>query len=340
MEMRTASATHMRGVCSKERTECIAIGYYNYFASKMEIRLLHTEMPHVPCPNCKQSVFAVDAANLYSYFQAAPICCEKCNRPVDWWTLLLKHAELRIPFYLYGLVGAYTTLFVLRMKPNEITPLDLADIGVPADAHILNMNYTPNGPGLFPIEVHGNAPIRHFAPHKLQLFGLPFGEPATSTPVAISVSWVQTVHGEESWQNLVQALEAYSINKFDSAIVPANVAVESRLASLLQEYYSRFASQNRIEDFLTNRATYSYQLNVLLPVMTHYLNFPNLPNHIVAELNKLRNMRNNIAHKGKLAKRLDKSDCARLVCASIFGFGFVELLEKQLRENACALPRK
>jgi len=300
----------------------------------MAIEFHHTVPPEVPCSECKQASFIVDSTYLRKYFFSEPIVCSRCKAKIDWWSLLLQHTELRFPFYLFGLVGALNTLLTVRMKPNEVFLLDLSEVQIPPDAHILHLNYTPNGNGLFPLEVHGNTPIRHFTPHKIHLFGRPFGEPAESTPVAISVSWVQTAFTEESWQNLVQAFEAYSIDKFHSPIIPANVAVESRLGMVLQEYYSKFASQDRVEDFLETRATYSYQLNVLLPVLTHSVKFPNLPDHIRGELNRLRDLRNDLAHRGKLNTQLDKSSCAKLVCASVFGFGFVELLEDHLRRAA------
>ena len=300
----------------------------------MAIEFHRTVIPDVPCSECKAASFTVDSINLRKYFFSEPIVCSNCKSKLNWWNLLLQHTELRFPFYLFGMVGALDTLMVVRMKPNEVFELDLSEVQIPTDAHVLQINYTPNGEGLFPVEVHGNSPIRHFTPHKIHLFGRPFGKPAESTPVAISVCWVQTTFTEESWQNLVHAFEAYSIDRFPSAIIPANVAVESRLTRVLQEYFTKFAAKDRVDDFLETRATYSYQLNVLLPVLTHWVNFPQLPDHIRGQLNRLRDLRNDIAHKGKLDSELDKSSCANLVCAAAFGFGYVELLEDHLRRAA------
>jgi len=294
------------------------------------IKVFGSDAPGTPCSECKAFSFPLNLENLTNYFWGKPIICPKCSAKLDWWTLLLRHFDWNFPHYLYGIVGATDTRLMIRMKPNEVLKLDMIALGIPADAKILHINYTPNGKGLFPLEVHGNTPIRHFTPHQIILFGRPFGEPAPETPVAVSISWIQTTSADESWQNLVQAVEAYSIGKFQSAIIPANVAVEAKLSNVLQNHLSRFSSVDRVSDFLETRATYSYQLNILLPMLASYSGFPQLPDHIRGNLNLLRDHRNDLAHKGAPAKPLNKPNCARMLCSAIFGLGYVSLFECNL----------
>lgn len=297
----------------------------------MNIEFTRTVIPDTPCSECKAASFPIDSNYLRKYFFSEDIICSKCKAKLDWWSLLLRHLEWNFPFYLYGLVGALDTLIMLKMKPNEVTVLDMSEVGIPKEAKILHIGYTPNGNGLFPLEIHGNTPIRHFTPHKISLFGRPFGEPATETPVAVSITWIQTFFTEDSWQNLIQAFEAYSIGKFNSAIIPANVAVESKLNQVLRLHLNKVASVDRVAEFLDTRATYSYQLNILLPLITTHLGYPKMPNHIRGFLNTLRDLRNDIAHKGKLERQLDKRQSAELLCAAVFGLGYINLLEDSMR---------
>jgi hypothetical protein len=299
----------------------------------MVIDFHRTTIPSTPCSECKAASLPLDSEYLGRYFHSVKIACSNCNAELDWWKLLLRHLEWNIPFYVYGLVGALDTLLTLKMKPNELITLDLVEVGIPPDAKILHISYTPNGKGLFPVEVHGNAPIRHFTPHKIWLYGRPLGEPEGEIPVTVSVAWVNTTLTEESWQNLIQAVEAYSIADYQRSIIPANVSVEAKLNQLMQTYLTKYASAKRVEEFLETRATYSYQLNVLLPVLTSHVHFPELPEHIRGKLNDLRNHRNDIAHKGKLEKELDKPASAQLLCAAVFGLGYMNLLEYHVSTN-------
>ncbi len=291
----------------------------------------HHIVPNTVCSECKASEFPIDSIYLRRYFFSEAIVCSKCGHKLDWWSVLYQHAEFKVPFNLFGLVGAISTIFTVQMKPNEVSKIDLSEVQIPKDAQILFINYTANGEGVWPIEIHSNSPIRHFIPHTINLFGRPTQKSTVSTPIAVFVVWVNTSFTEESWLNLVQAFSAYSNDMFASAIIPANVAIESRLIRVLNDYIGKFASKEKVEEFLEGRATYSYQLNVLLPLITHLTNFPKLPDHIRGFLNKLRDHRNDLAHKGKLDSDIDKSLCAKLLCASVFGFGYVELLEEHLK---------
>lgn len=259
--------------------------------------------------------------------------CPKCEAKLDWWDLIIRHFDWPISSYLYGVVGGMNTSVMIHMKPNEIFTLDLEQIGIPTNAKILSLGYTPNGKGLFPIEVHGNMPYRHFIPHKIQLFGRPFGEPAEKTPVAVGISWVQVDEENQLWNNLVEAFEAFSIHKYQSCIIPANVAVEAKLNKLLDDYLSRHASNKRVTDFLSSGATYSHQLNILLPLISNIEGFPILPEHIRGGLNELRDYRNKIAHKGVSSKPLDKLITGRLLCSATFALGYLNLLEAKISKN-------
>jgi len=300
----------------------------------MSIESHRTFTPSAPCPKCNQPTFAVSRQNLEKYLLSQPIVCSSCNSEIDWWSVILYVAKFPSPFALFTLVGATMTIVEVRMKRDQQFLLDLSAADITNDSRILHLHYTPRGSGLIPQEMHGNTPIRHFIPHTIRLYGVPSGNPTESTPVDVLVCWVPSTSAEEPWRNVVEAFEAYSIQRFEAAIIPANVAVESRLTKVFHDLLLHFASKERIVDFLQTKATYSYQLNVLLPLVTHYVGFPNLPEHVRGHLNNLRDLRNEIAHKGKLDSPVDSSSCAKLLCASLVGFAYIQLLEDHLNRSS------
>ncbi len=299
----------------------------------MEYTLLRTNIDGTPCPECKAISFEINLSHLLNYFSKIEMKCSKCQTELDWWALLLRHFDWGFPSYLYAIVGGLQTSLMIHMKPNENYELDLLKIGIPKESKILQVSYTPNGNGLFPLQVHGNTPYRHFIPHKIILFGRPFGEPSEKTPVAVSINWVLQTENNELWENLVESVEAFSINNFQASIIPANVAVEAKLNEIMDAYLSKYASSKRVSDFLVSGATYSHQLNILLPLISNIEKFPNLPDHIRGGLNELRDYRNKIAHKGTTVKQLDKKTTGRLLCSASFALGYLTLLENKIESN-------
>ncbi len=264
------------------------------------------------------------------YFFGKPISCPKCKTELDWWKALLRHLDWNFPSYLFAIVGGQDTSFLVDMKQGERLILSFEDVGVPKHAKILGVNYTANGEGLFPIELHGNSPIRHWTPHKVVLYGLPNGASVETTPVAVSVTWVMPSAVDHSLNNLVQGFSSYGVEQFELTVIPSNVSVEATLYRVMETFFKEFASNERVREFLENRATYSHQLNVLLPVACKLISFPVMPDHIRGLLNRLRDLRNELAHEGKLNKQLMKKDVAEMLVAAFFAVGYLQLLEEQL----------
>jgi hypothetical protein len=213
------------------------------------------------------------------------------------------------------------------MKPAEVTKLDLAECGIPANARILELGYTAQGNGLVPVELHGNVPLRHIIPHTVYLYGRPFGEPEPDTAVLVAVLWVPQSEGEESWNNLVLAFESFHCKAFDSVIIPANVAVEAKLNRVLFQTLSSCAAKDRVDRFLADAATYGHQLNVLLPFVSSLMELPALPDHIRGILNRLRRNRNELAHKGNLLSPTSEREAAEFLCASFFSLVYLKQLD-------------
>jgi hypothetical protein len=299
----------------------------------MKYDLLHTEIYQTPCPECKAISFPITQENLSNYFHKIKMKCSNCETNLDWWALLLRHFEWDVPSYTYAIVGGFTTSLRIFMKPNEIFNLDLEQIGIPKQSKILQTSYTPNGSGLFPVELHGNTPPRHYIPNIINLYGRPFGEPTDETPVAVQINWSEKSDNNQIWENLINAVESFTLKDYNGCVIPSNVSVESTLNNIMTRYFSAFAAKDRVEDFLSSGATYSYQLNILLPLIAHYNDFPKIPDFIRGNLNRLRAYRNSLAHTGKTEKQIDKKTASELVCSASFALSYLNLLEEKMSKN-------
>lgn len=287
--------------------------------------------PWVSCSGCGAPITIQDTYTT-EYFDKKSVVCPSCNAVLDWWATVLR--EVRENFMMnqaFGPVGAQSVIFRITLRPGERTQYKLSDHGIPSDAKVLYVNYTPEGT-LFPVELHGNVPTQRSLRSEVTLWPVPFGSAAETktTDVNVLVTWVPHSQLDESWGNLVDAFEAYAAGSYHSAVVPANVAVEAALSVFLFEYLARYAGRDRVKRFLEDAATYSHQLNVLLPFVSALGGVPELPHHIRGLLNRLRELRNQIAHNGKLETLLSQGEAAELLCSALFGFRYVGLVQSRL----------
>jgi len=289
----------------------------------------------IPCPNCREGLHVGEKINA-DYFNGESIICSNCNEPVDWWDAIIK--TVKGEFFLAHIlapIGARATFFKISLFPGKHLNVNLNDHHIPKNAKILEINYTPNMGGLFPLEVHGNLPFRHIPQHEITLYPIPLqtGKEPKETIVNVMVTWVPHTPDDEAWQNLVDSFEVYSQGRYSRCLLSANVAIESRLMRLLTIYLKKICSKKNVEDFLENAATYSHQLNVVLPLAAGQLGLPVLPEKIRGLLNRLRKLRNELSHSGKVRKQLNKDETSELIVAAFFGFHYLSVFEDKLKAS-------
>lgn len=292
-----------------------------------------------PCPNCNDHSIIIKEEYFLKYFKKEEIICEKCNTPINWWKFLLDIVQTNLfSFGVLGSIGAKYSFKQIELHPNTKFKFDFGELGIPETAKILDVNYSPLGGNLFPIEMHGNRPIRFTFPHKITLIPTAFrdGEETTKTKVSIFVTWIENSEDDISWINLSKAFEYYARNPlsekdFEDTIIPANVAVESKLSMLLNNYLTKFIGGNKVEEFLSNAATYSHQLNILIPLLIKEKKLYSIESEIIGNLNRLRKLRNEFAHNGKLLSSVNKEEVGGLLCSALFGFYYLRLIEEQMK---------
>lgn len=236
----------------------------------------------------------------------------------------------------YSAIGASSCVQNILLTAGTPTHVDFEDLGIPADAKLLHIAYTPQGQGLFPIEIHGNTPRRNIIPHVLDLWPRPFGGSTSvqSVEVSVLVTWIRYTGNEYTWQSLVDAFEAYGAARYEHLLVPANVTVEFGLRQILSDVYRPVAGRERTENLLDNGATYSHQLNALLPLLINSNGLPPMTDQLRGLLNKLRRLRNEIAHTGTLEDGpLSHDEAAEFLCSALFGFRYLNFIRDRLRDR-------
>lgn len=285
--------------------------------------------PSFLCVGCKNTC-ELPEDFIQKHFRGETVRCPKCNAGRGSWDIcvdLLKNGFMGMQFLP---LGARQTVFTTRLYLNTETRINLFQVGLPSNAVILDVITTSQG-GLFGAEMTGNSRRQRQSGGNLQLYGYKTYTLASNTEteakVVILVTWVESSSDDIAWLNLVSAYDYFVDRKFDAAIIPANVAVESRLFRYCQTILSSSASHGRTKEFLESKATYSYQLNILLPHFVKIAGRKPLDPRIVGHLNTLRQKRNEAAHEGRCDPPLTKDIAAELLTAALFGFHYMKSIE-------------
>lgn len=289
--------------------------------------------PMIPCPNCLDRI-PIDESYAAQYFKGVSLTCERCGETDRFEAARAAIEENFFSNTAFSFVGAISSHFEIELNPGERTTYRYSDHDIPSNARILFVNYTPQGSGgggaFMPLETHGNVATRLRRNDAVTVWPMPLGEPTNGNKVGVFVTWVPSTSHDDSWLQLVDAFKSYADDDYASAIVPSNVAVEASLTKFLTIYLLSFSGRDRIERFLQDGATYSHQLNVVLPMIAKLTGQVTLPDQIRGSLNKLRSHRNAIAHTGTTEYQIEKPEAAELLTSALFGFRYVQLLEDAL----------
>lgn len=284
------------------------------------------------CPHCLHVLPSLETLSA-DYFEGREIRCRNsaCGKPVDLWHATV--AEMRRPgASLFGIMalGAKSTMFQVEFAPREAKEIDLTLYSVPADATILNLNFTPQG-GCLPLLTHANQAYPRRVGTKFWVYAWPtVGQPESSVRVGVSVKWISDDGGRISWIYLADAFEALSARRYWNVILPAYAAFEIGFMPLVREILGRFASNEKVRSFIRNDLSSASALNVLLPVLCGLVGTPALPDAIRGEINRARDLRNDLVHDGVAKTAVDESTAAVSLCASIFGLEYINYVRPRL----------
>ena len=229
----------------------------------------------------------------------------------------------------FSFIGAEITLIPFSLEPDKPIILKFSEHGVPSDARILHINYTPSDGGLFPIEMHGNTPYRGIPQGQVQLYPSSFSNREKSTTkVNVMLTWIDGQSSRDiSLKVLIDALEDYAHDDLESCIVPANTAIEFEVMRYIEQELEKVCSKGDITSLFSSGATYIPSLKVLLPLIATLKGLPLLPDEVISNLKALASHRNQIAHTGKTKSALNKKQIAKSLTSVMIARHYIKFIQ-------------
>jgi hypothetical protein len=271
-----------------------------------------------------------------TYFQTGSIRCTECGESVDLWLAALDRAKRLsgMPSWALASLGPGQTSFTIPMETGKFYPLDLTNHQVPAGARILTRHYSPQGGDqgmVTAVEWHPNDPTHRPRGTLLQLFAVPILEGSLPRvgPVLVNVTWIRGENSDE-WSYLVTAFDAAAKRDYAPALVFAQSAVEISMMPMIEQNFTKHASERRVKSFMRDSLTYNHALNVVLPYLCGEARTAQMPKVIRLALNKLGEKRNKIIHAGTKAAAISAEDAMEGLCAAAFGFEYIRYISPAL----------
>lgn len=284
---------------------------------------------HFPCPECG-AVIIFNEEMFDNYFRSKDVFCDICGIKLDIWNIFKVECKQGHIFgFHYSLLGCVGRTKKITLKPMEIFELDLSDdIG---DGELLYRNYTPYGDGdLFPTEVHGNTPEPHIRQKKIVLYGRPLSKDAKETEINILYWYSPSEFKDDIGMTLIlDAFQRYHEKNYRYMVISASTAVEVAQTRFFTELLkSSGIGSSKIESFLTQQATFSPQLKVLLPLLADKLKFPKMKMEIYDGLLNLRNDRNDVVHEGVPENGWKNERIETELISALFAFKYYRMVSK------------
>jgi len=320
------------GVSQTSMTEDTGSDFLAQLLSQMRIELSETAKAVLLCFECGElTVGSYEDDVVGDLLRGQPPNCSSCSRPLDVWKLLVAGMTIGGGL-MFGLpTGVRCTQIFYSLPIGATKELALSAAGVPDEAQLLWVAHRAR-PEEHAIIVDLGATDSSRPPmHRYVLTGLWSGPQPAPTDVQGQTTVLWAVHDADDVGRrlLFHAMESFTNGRDRDAIVPANVAVESTLTRVVENYFEWIGvAKDRRRSFLRDAATFSHQLNVLSPAIARHLVAPELPLHVRGSLNRLRDLRNDAAHAG--FHDLDRSELGTCLAAAIVGFRYARMLGEYL----------
>lgn len=284
---------------------------------------LQTTDPWMPCHSCKTALAVLPNKLFSAYFENRRIACSACKAEIDLWDSTAS--AVKANFMLNGaldLVDAKTTRICVTMEPDKEYVINFNHSGVPKDATIYDINYSPQGIGVTPLEMHGSTPQRHKAPRIIRVYARPFSvseQGPRPTDVIVSAKWVPHAGSNIALQYLIDAFTYFCQKDYKSMTLSAHLAIEQNLSEVIKAFMKSVVPSEKplIPD-------YARQLKFLLPFLVRLQGFKELDEKIVRLLDQLRDARNKCSHPGEPDYLIDHEQASLFLTAALFGYHYLQ----------------
>lgn len=287
--------------------------------------------PWMPCVNCNAPMI-VQNTLFDSYYEQEDIVCNECNKKIDFDEQIEKAIDLNLMNNnTFQLLGLPSKIFKIIIKPEERKTLKFSAFGIPEDARIVYVNYTPQNGNGFPVQIHGNTPYIDFPQQEVTLFPLSFpGETKGDLEVSLFIMWSENKETEVKY--LIDGFHQYNISKYEDMIIPLNIALESYITNTLFRYFEQ-TWNSKVANRLIKKLEYSYIVNSILEDMAEVNGWIKISKQLRKKLTALLELRNQIAHTGKSDSPIDKNLANDIIKTVVLAYHYCRLINQAIEEE-------
>ena len=176
--------------------------------------------------------------------------------------------------------------------------------------------------------MHSNTPITHYIPAIIKLYPRPLRKDCKDTEIQIMYWFApKEVYDDLSTMLLLDAFQKVQEKEYRHMAISAQSAIEILVYSFFEKQFQTIElNNNKIEVFLSNRATYSSQIFTLLPLLAKKEGFPFLGKEIIESLKTLNRYRNHMIHSGETTMRLTDTEFKKLVISAFFAVKYFKVI--------------
>lgn len=285
--------------------------------------------PWIPCINCNAPMIINDTL-FDNYYSNIDIVCSNCNKKINFILQLERSIDLNLMNNnMFQLLGLPSKIFNIKIQPRERKNIKFIELGIPIDSRIVYINYTSQNGNGHAIQIHGNIPYYDFPQNEVVLYPLPFNQSEESElEVSIFVMWSD--NKDTVIKYLIDGFHYYNINKYNEMIIPLNIAIESYITNTLFKYFEKIMN-TKVSDRLIYKLEYSYILNKMLDDLVDSNGWIKLSKDIRKNLNTLLELRNQLAHSGKVNDEITKEKANEILKSVILTYHFCRIINSSIK---------
>lgn len=284
------------------------------------------------CKACGRVLDVTPHDFLVAWLRGQPSFCGHCNTEIPVWQSVLEAiADEAFGFRLASFLGGGTAWFNVTLRRDERCNIRLSDHGVPADAIITDINYTPNA-SLFPCEQHGNSPMAPRDRHQISLWPVPYDNDVQEAECQVAVSWLPASMQDQSQDMIIEAARRFRAQDYRGAILWSHTALDEALAQVVGPLLTTCLA----DDGFPMR--YPMPKLAVLQAAVAAAGARPLDKDLLALLKALNTSRNRVAHPPK-GMQFDQKRTGELLAAAVFALTYVQVMRRLIEDVEQAAKR-